>query len=200
MTPAPRLPQPRLQQCLRTVAAAQQAAFTKAYGNGTTTDIIPQAVSGQLGQVQGGSTSLQPEKSKSVTFGFLFTPTAVPNLTGSLDFWQIRLDGEVGAYPANVLVANCLQTGNPVYCSQVVRTTTDFSLQGATVATGGYILQTNQNIASQLVSGIDLQTNYKWVLPGGNAGSMLWSVWGTYMIHDSTTPIPGGGRHDCAGL
>jgi iron complex outermembrane receptor protein len=188
-----------LQQCLRTIAAAQQAAFAKAYGNGTTTDIIPQAVSGQLGQVQGGNPALQPEKSKSVSFGFLFTPTAVPNLTGSLDFWQIRIDGEVGAYPASVLVTNCLQTGNPTYCSQIVRTTTDFSLQGATVAGGGYLLQTNQNIASVLESGFDLQTNYKWVLPGG-AGSLLWSLYGTYLQHASTTPLPGGGSFDCAGL
>jgi outer membrane receptor protein involved in Fe transport len=188
-----------LQQCLNTVAAANAAAFTAAYGNGKSTDIIPQAVSGQLAQVQGGNTKLQPEKSKSYSFGFLFSPSMVPNLTGSVDFWQIKIDGEVGTYPASVLVTNCLQTGNPIYCSQVVRTTTDFSLQGATLATGGYIVQTNQNIASVLQSGIDLQTNYKLALPGG-FGSVLWSLNGAYLLHASTKPLPGGGSFDCAGL
>ncbi len=187
-----------LQQCLNTVAAAQRATFAAHYGNGTTTDIIPQAVSGQLAQVQGGNPALQPEKAKSYSFGFLFSPTAVPNLSGSVDFWQIRIEGEVGTYPANVLVTNCLQTGNPTYCSQVVRTSTDFSLQGATVAGGGYILQTNHNIGGALQSGIDLQTAYKLNLNA--AGSLQWLLNGSFLLHASTTPIPGGGSFDCAGL
>jgi outer membrane receptor protein involved in Fe transport len=178
--------------------AAQIAAFTRAYGNGTTTDIIPQAVSGQLGQVQGGNPLLTPEKAKSYSAGFLFTPSVVPNLSGSVDFWQIRVDGEVGAYPATVLVQNCLATGNPIYCAGVVRTSTDFSLQGAAVATGGYIVQTNQNIASALASGIDLQFNYKHGL--GRWGTLAWGFNGSYFIHNTTTPLPGGGSYDCAGL
>lgn len=191
-------------QCLNTLKAinptpAQIAAFTTAYGNGTTTDVIPQAISGQLAQVQGGSTQLKPETAKSWTFGVLLAPRSIPNLTASADFWQIRVEGEVGVYPANVLVSNCLQTGNPVYCSQVVRTTTDFSLQGATLATGGYILQTNVNLASALVSGIDVQTNYRLDLTP-HFGSLLWSLNGSYIIHNSTTPLPGGGSYDCGGL
>ena len=187
-----------LQQCLNTVTAAQAAAFKAAYGNGTTTDIIPQAIAGQLAQVGGGNPKLQPEKAKSYTVGVLFAPTAIPNLTGSVDFWQIRIDGEVCTYPANLLVTNCLQTGNPVYCAQVVRTSTDFSLQGATVAGGGYIVQTNQNIAAALSSGIDLQTSYKLNLNG--LGSLQWLLNGSYLIHSSTTPIPAGGSYNCAGL
>jgi len=104
----------------------------------------------------------------------------------------------VGAYPATVLVQNCLATGNPIYCAGVVRTSTDFSLQGAAVATGGYIVQTNQNIASGLVSGIDLQLNYKLGL--GQWGTLAWGLNGSYYLHNSTTPLPGGGSYDCAGL
>ena len=173
---------------------AQVAAFTTAFNTG----IIPQTVSGQMAQVQGGNPQLQPEKAKSYSFGASFAPSFVPNLTGSVDFWQIRIEGEVGAYPALVLLQDCLATGNPVFCSQVVRTTTDFSLQGATVATGGYILQTNQNIASVLQSGIDVQTSYKLNLNGW--GSLNWLFNGSYLIHASTTPLPGGGSYDCAGL
>ena len=187
-----------LAQCLHTVSAAQAAAFTAAYGNGGSTDIIPQAVSGQLAQTQGGNPNLQPEKAKSYSFGMTFAPTALPALTGSVDFWQIKIDGEVSTYPAQVLVANCLQTGNPVYCSQVVRTPLNWSLQGATVAGGGYIVQTNQNIAAGLTSGIDLQTTYKMSL--NRLGSLLWSLSGSYLLHSTTTPIPGGGSYDCAGL
>jgi len=185
-----------LAQCLNTVPASQQAAFTAAYNAG----LIPQAVSGQLAQVQGGNPKLQPEKSKSWSGGIVFAPGSVPGLNGSLDFWQIRIDGEVSTYPVQVLVTNCLQTGDPTFCSQIVRDpNTNFSLQGATVAGGGYILQTNQNIASVLQSGIDLQTSYKMALPAA-WGTIRWSLFGTYLLHATTRPLPGGGSYDCAGL
>ena len=193
-----------LAQCLNTLKSinptpAEIAAFTKAYGNGNSTNTITQAISGQLSQVQGGSTSLKPETAKSWTFGVLLSPPSLRDFTASVDFWQIRVDGEVTVYPANVLVNGCLTTGNPTYCSQIVRTTTDYSLQGATVATGGYILQTNVNLSSALTSGIDVQTNYRLALPP-HLGSLVWSLNGSYLIHESTTPLPGGGSYDCAGL
>lgn len=184
-----------LAQCLHTVPASEAAAFTTAYNAGT----IPQAISGQLNQVQGGSLQLQPEKSKSYSIGFLFSPRAIHGLTGSVDFWQIRLDGAVAPYPVSVIESSCLQHNDPFYCSLIVRTRTDFSLQGATVAGGGYIIQTSSNLASTLTSGIDLQTNYRVSLPAG-AGSLQWALNGVYLLHAATTPFPGLGTYDCAGL
>jgi outer membrane receptor protein involved in Fe transport len=187
-----------LAQCLHTVPASQQAAFTAAYGNGTTTNFIPQAIAGQLNQLQGGNPQLLPEKAKSYTFGFLFSPHFAPNLSGSVDFWQIKLDGAVGPIPAAFAMTQCLQTANPTYCALIVRTSTDFSLQGATVPTGGYIVQTNVNIASTLTSGLDLQTSYR--VPLGHAGTLAWGLNGAYLLHATTTPMPGGQTYDCAGL
>ena len=182
-----------LAACLHTVPASQAAAFTAAYNAGT----IPQAVSGQLGQVQGGNPLLQPEKAKTYSFGMLFAPRAVANLTGSVDFWQIRLDQAVGPLPASVALAQCLATGNPTYCAIIVRDRF-FGLSGATVAGGGYFIQTNQNIAAGLTSGIDVQTSYKLLL--GHSGSLVWSLNGAYLLHDVTQPLAGGPEYDCAGL
>jgi outer membrane receptor protein involved in Fe transport len=67
------------------------------------------------------------------------------------------------------------------------------------LATGGYILQTNQNIASVLESGIDVQTSYKLALPA-SLGAVVWSLNGSYLLHASTKPLPGGNSYDCAGL
>ena len=80
-----------LAQCLNTLKSlnptpAQIAAFTAAYGNGNSTNIIPQAIAGQLAQVQGGSTELKPETANSWTFGVLLSPQSVPNLNGSIDY------------------------------------------------------------------------------------------------------------------
>ena len=182
-----------LAQCLHTVPASQAAAFTTAFNNGT----IPQAVAGQLGQVQGGNPLLQPEKAKSYSFGLLFAPQAVPSLTGSVDFWQIRLDQVVGPLPASVALKQCLATGNPTYCAVIVRDRF-FGLSGATIAGGGYFVQTSQNIGSGLTSGIDLQSSYKVGL--GHVGSLVWAINGVYLLHATTQPIAGGPQYDCAGL
>ena len=188
-----------LAQCLHTVPASEAAAFTAAYGNGGSTDTIPQAISAQLNQVTGGSLVLKPEKAKSYSLGFLFSPRAIHGLTGSIDFWQIHLDGAVAPYPVPVIENSCLQNNDPFYCSLIVRTRSDFSLQGATVAGGGYIVQTNANLASTLTSGVDIQTSYRVSLPSG-AGSLSWALNGAYLLHAATTPFPGLGTYDCAGL
>ena len=185
-----------LEQCLNTVPASQRAAFTAAYNAG----LIPQAISKQLNIVGGGNPNLRPEVSRSWTAGINFSPTALHGLTGSIDFWQVRIDGEVSTFPPNLILSNCLQAADPVYCAQIIRDpSTNFSLQGASVAGGGYIVQTNQNIASVLQSGIDLQTGYKWVMPSA-WGAIDWSFYGTYLLHASQRTLPGQGSFDCAGL
>ncbi len=55
----------------------------------------------------------------------------------------------------------CLQTGDPLACSQIVRNPNERWLNGPTQATGGYIVQTAVNIGQSLVRGIDAQTNYR---------------------------------------
>ena len=177
------------------VSPAQAAAFTAAYNAG----IIPQATLGQLSQLTGGNVALQPEKAKSYSFGFLFSPTAVPALTGSIDWYEIKLDGTVGVLPANVILTRCLDTGDPAYCSQLVRQPNTFSLTGNAVATGGYIVQTNINVGANEISGIDLQTNYRLTLPG-RLGKLAFALNGAYLLKSATTPLPGAHTYDCAGL
>ena len=60
-----------------------------------------------------------------------------------------------------MVLSNCAATGNPVYCSQIVRQPTTGSLNGNSVAGGGYVIQENYNLGTALNSGIDVQLNYK---------------------------------------
>ena len=184
-----------LAQCLNTVSPAQAAAFTAAYHAGT----IPQAALGQLSQLTGGNTKLQPETAKSYSFGFVFSPTMVPNLTGSIDWWDIKVGGEINVLPANVIISNCLNTGNPLYCSQLVRQPNTFSLTGNAVGTGGYIIQTNVNIGQAEVEGVDLQASYKYQLPEG-WGNVRFNLNGSLLIKNDTTPYPGANTYNCSGL
>ncbi len=186
-----------LAQCLNTVPAAERAAFTAAYGNGGSTNIIPQLVAQQGYELSGGNPQLQPEVGKTYTAGFSITPEALPDLNGTIDYFHIRLDNEVGVNPINNILSGCLN-GDQLECSQIVRNHTNFSFNGPNQVDGGYIVQTNINIATALVSGVDVGLNYKQHLPLG-LGTLVYQMNGVYMGHNSSQ-VPGEGTQDCAGL
>jgi outer membrane receptor protein involved in Fe transport len=72
-------------------------------------------------------------------------------------------------------------------------------LTGAAIASGGYILQTNVNTGAALVSGIDVQSNYRWPLANG-WGTLTAGLSGSWTQHNSVSPYPGAPSYDCAGL
>jgi len=182
-----------LADCMKTGVTAAQ------YGNGTTTNTIPQASVGQLSQLAGGNQQLKPETASTYSIGVTLTPEELHNFTASIDYYHIKIDGEVGVLPANVILTRCLDAGDPAYCSQIVRSPNTGGLVGNSIASGGYIKQTNINIGAASVSGIDLQAGYKLDLPPA-LGSLAFTMNGAYLLKTTTTPLPGGHTYDCAGL
>jgi iron complex outermembrane recepter protein len=182
-----------------TLAQCEHTGVTAAeYGNGSTTNTINQCVANQCGQITGGNPHLQPEVARTWSLGVTLNPEAFPGLYATIDYYHIAISGEVSTVPANYLFDQCLDNGTPQDCSQVVRSSTG-SLHGATVASGGYIIQTNVNAGASLVSGIDVSSNYRHTLPAG-WGSLMTIFNGTWVQHDITTPFPGATSYDCAGL
>jgi iron complex outermembrane recepter protein len=190
--PCAGVPTATLAQCMHTGVTAAQ------YGNGVTPNAITQCVSGQCGQVIEGNTTLRPEVAKTWSLGLTFTPTQVPGLTASIDYYHIRLEDQIGNYPFAVLFNGCLVDNNPIYCSQIVRTPAG-ALTGASVASGGYILQKDFNLGLTIVSGLDLAMNYRWTIPA-EWGTLSAALNGAYLLHDTTAPYPGSPSYDCAGL
>jgi iron complex outermembrane recepter protein len=184
-------------ECAHTGVSAAQ------YGNGNVAGAvyngsIPQCVSLQCGQIIGGNTGLKPEEAETYSVGFTVTPTFLPNFNGSIDYYHISLRNEVTQAPADFIVTQCLAQGDPTDCSQIVRNHITGALTGATVAGGGYVIQTDINGGAALVSGIDLQANYR--EPMGAWGTLTANFSGSYLQHDDTTPFIGLHTYDCAGL
>ncbi len=178
-------------------APASQCAHTGVlpgqYGN------IPQCQADQCGQINGGNTALKPEVANTYTVGLTLTPTMLPGFTGSIDFYNIDIKNEINVVPGAYLFNQCLVTGDPTYCSQIVRNHATGSLSGSTVAGGGYIVQTYQNIAEVIVRGIDFQSNYRYNLPSG-WGTLSTTFNGSYLLDWLSTPGPGQHTYNCAGL
>lgn len=185
------------------LAACRHTGVTAAqYGNGFGSSVggsntIVQCP-GSCGQVSGGNPYLGPETADTWSLGLSLTPTAMPNFTASLDYYHISLTNEIGTVPAAIILNQCLATGNPTYCSEIVRTARG-NLSGAAIASGGYISQTNMNTGAAVVSGIDLQSNYRWPLRNG-WGTLTASLSGSWTQHNSVSPYPGAESYDCAGL
>jgi iron complex outermembrane recepter protein len=181
-----------LAQCERTGVTAAQ------YGNGGTTNKISQCVGGQCGQVIGGNPDLLAEIGRTWSVGVSLTPRTLPGLLATIDYYQIAISGEVGSIPGDYAFNQCLDTGNPVDCALVVRTFTG-ALHGASVAGGGYILQTKINTGAALVSGVDVGVGYRLALRDG-WGTLSAQLNGTWLQHDWSTPYQGAPSYDCAGL
>jgi iron complex outermembrane receptor protein len=190
--PCAGVPQLSPVQCERTGVTAAQ------YGDGVHANNITQCVSGQCGQVIEGNSQLTPEVAKTWSLGLSVTPVEWPGFNASIDYFHIELDNQVNNYPFAVIFNGCALQNNPLYCSQIVRTPQG-ALTGATVAGGGYILQKDFNVGVSIVSGIDLQLNFRHTLPNG-WGSLTTALNGSYLQHQTTTPYPGSASYDCAGL
>jgi iron complex outermembrane recepter protein len=178
-----------LLQCERTGVTPAQ------YNSGS----IPQGTAAQLSQETSGNTALKPEQADTYTLGLNFAPSQIAHLTGSIDYFHIRVKDEIGVIPYLVVVANCANSGDPTYCSQIVRSPSTGSLNGNSIASGGYVIQKNYNLGTAINSGIDAQLNYKLDLPPG-FGDVSFALNGVYQLHNESTPLPGTHTYDCAGL
>jgi len=179
-------PTATLAQCMHSGVTAAE------YGH------IVQCPAGQCGALLGGNPNLQPEQADTTSFGVTLQPERTPGWSASIDYYHINLKQEVGQPPPVTYLNSCLTTGQPVYCSTIVRTPSG-ELFGATVAGGGYVIGTNQNIAGAVVSGVDVISNYRLAL-GGNKGTWQLTFNGTYLKESTTTSFPGATTYDCAGL
>jgi iron complex outermembrane receptor protein len=178
-----------LLQCERTGVTAAE------YNSGS----VPQGTGQQLSQQTSGNPALKPEQADTYTIGLNFAPSQIPHLTGSIDYYHITIKDEVGVIPYLVVVSTCANTGDPAYCSQIVRSPSTGSLTGNSIASGGYVNQTEYNLGTAINSGIDAQLAYRLGLPPG-FGSVSFALNGTYLLHNEAQPLPGAHTYDCAGL
>jgi len=186
-------------QCARLGVSAAQYAASVANTAVNGVNPIPQCVAGQCSQLTGGNPSLKPEQAETYTVGINFNPSFLPKFTASLDYFHIAIRDEVGVLPASNIISTCANTGDPTFCSQVVRSPQTGTLNGANQQTGGYIIQTNFNVGAALVSGVDLQLGYVQDLPTG-FGNVQLEMNGAWLQHNIFTPVPGGPNYDCVGL
>jgi len=170
------------EQCARTGVTADQF--------GTILDVI----SGQTQSLTGGNPQLLPETSDTWTGGVVIEP--FDNLSISADYFNISVEDFINAgIQAQVVLDNCLETGDPTFCDLITRAPSG-TLAAGTFGVG--FQQTNINIANLSTAGIDFQIRYSHDL--ANLGGLRFDYASTWLRKYDFTPFPGGAPIECAGL
>jgi iron complex outermembrane recepter protein len=172
-------------QCARTGVTAAQ------FGN-----LIPNTAQ-QYNQLGGGNLGLTPEKADSWTVGFVLTPNR--NISLSVDYYNIKVKNAVGGIGAQVIIDQCLATGDPFFCSKITRSPASTGPAAGSLWLGeaGFVDNRTTNTGSLGAKGVDV--NFEAKFPIGE-NSLKASIVGTYVRSLTSQPLTGGFSYNCAGF
>ena len=145
----------------------------------------------------GGNPALKPEEADTYTAGVVLTPTFVPRLTLSVDYFNIKVKDYIGTIPVPLTISQCFATGDPFFCSLFQRNPRNGALFGADATTLGYVTATNLNTGELGTSGLDIGASYS--VPTG-IGRFSADMLGTWLRDLTTQSLPGLATYDCKGL
>ncbi|MEO6338741.1 MAG: TonB-dependent receptor [Caulobacteraceae bacterium] len=125
----------------------------------------------------GGNANLQPEKADTTTIGFSYSPSFVPGLQVSLDWYNINVKGAIASVTAAQVATFC-NTGNQYYCGLIV--------PNGVGAASAYTVNANyQNLNQTKRSGLDILASYRTPLDrflSGAPGRLTVSFAGNYVL------------------
>ena len=155
--------------------------------------VAPNAAS-QYNGLLGGNTSLLPETSDTYSGGFILQPRFVPGLSLSVDYFNIKVKETIGAIGADTILANCVSSHDPAYCSAIHRDATGTLWRSS----AGYVSDTNVNFGSLGTRGIDVKASYR--LQMSSLGSLSFALEGTKQNDLTIQPLTNGPSYSCTGF
>ncbi len=179
-------------QCARTGVSAAQ------FGN------IVSNSANQYTQFTGGNLNLTPEVSDTYSAGAVLQPGGfLKGLVISADYYNIKINNTIGTPGAQITLNQCVNTGNPVFCTLVQRDPSNGSLFLGTV---GQVINTNVNVGRLQTKGVDVAGSYRFDFDRigfGSLGSLGLDYTATFLNKLVASPgsvINGVSSFDCAGL
>jgi iron complex outermembrane receptor protein len=100
-----------------------------------------------------GNSSLQPERAKTKTVGFVYSPSYLPGFSASLDWYNIKVTNLISAISATQVAEYCYVQGVASFCNTIKRD--PVSGQITSLARG------NANLGALETEGYDLTFNYR---------------------------------------
>ena len=158
--------------------------------------LAPVSPASQYNGLIGGNVKLQPEVGKTVNAGLVFTPSAMPGFSATIDYTDIKIDNLVSSYGPNLIQANCVASANinSSWCQLIHRD----SAGSLWASPQGYTYDVLLNNGSLENKSVDLGLAYRFKI--GRFGGMRSRLDGGYLLKLLNTPGGGAKTYDCAGL
>ncbi len=123
----------------------------------------------------GGNSTLNPEIGQTTTIGATYSPSFIPGLNLSVDYFDIRIKGAIATLGGQDIVSRCFN-GNAALCGQIVRGGTDNRVTE--------VYATFVNLAEYKTHGLDFEASYSLPLEnvsGSLPGSLRFRALATYV-------------------
>lgn len=174
-------PTASFEQCARTGVTAAQ------YGT------IADSPAGQYNEVTGGNPDLKPEEADTYSYGVIWSPSFVEDLTITVDYFDIEITDAIGAISSETILNSCLNTGDAQFCDRVNRG----AVTGTLWLGNDNILSTDDNLGFFSTKGFDYTIDYTFGL--GDMGSLNITNIGTYLTEWDQQEFAGEQIVDCVG-
>jgi outer membrane receptor protein involved in Fe transport len=151
----------------------------------------------QINTQSAGNALLTPEKADTFSVGFVFQPTFVPGLTGSVDYYDIKIKNAIlnTTGIGTAIILGCAEFDNADACSKIHRSTNGSLWQSTT----GFVDTTAANVGEISTRDIDVKSHYSFNLPGQGFGKLALDFQGSAVLDNKTTAFPGAPSYNCAG-
>lgn len=158
------------------------------------TQCVGTNLNGPVNTVSGGNPNLRPETSFYNTAGVVLSPTFIPGLTLSVDYYHVKIGNAIGTLAGNNNTAYtiCLQSNltSPV-CNLIERPLGYTNQSPANFPTRVFSL--NQNVALNKRSGFDTELNYTTDLSSWTDmnGFLNFRLFWNHQEVSASQPLPG---------
>jgi outer membrane receptor protein involved in Fe transport len=125
--------------------------------------------SSQLRSQNGGVPTLRPETAKTWTIGLVLEPTAVKNLSVTLDYYNITVEDSITNIGASIILNACYGSNLPQYCALVQRNPATQQITN--------IIDLNTNVGQDATDGLDLAVRYALPTEYGRFGFIFDGTW-----------------------
>ena len=156
---------------------------------------------GQINASFDYSAPLKPEKADTFTVGAIFQPSFVPNLTLSVDYYNIIINDAISFPTVGDVLSDCFanltaDSATSVACTSIQRDPAIGGLDGSAATVPGVPLALT-NSGRLATDGIDVAANWKTDLTDDIALSLGFT--GNYTFNSKFRSKPGGLNRECVG-
>ena len=159
-------------------------------------------VSGYPRQYTEGNPNLVPEVANTSTLGFVYSPSFVPGLSGSVDWYAIKVKNAISSIAITDLITQCDNSGGTsALCNYIQRPINNTNTTAANFPTSYEI--TSFNAAYNYTTGVDVDVSYRRALDrlvSSWKGTLGVRVLYSYQPHDYIQALPTSVRQDYAGV